>query len=69
MRVIDVYPKDVHVTLEISLKELKMLQSYIKISMPFYGKVVEDYEERSFLEHNFLPAISDVIKQTEQFNV
>ena len=69
MKVIDVYPKDVYVSLEIPLKEIKKLQSYIEKSMPFYNKVMEDYEEREFLEGIFLPQIKSVIKQTEQFNV
>ena len=68
MKVIDVYPKDVYVNLEFPVKELKMLKKYIEMSMPIYAKVVEQYEEESFLEHNFLPAIKDVIEQTEKFS-
>ena len=69
MKILDVYPKDAYVSMEFSLKEIKMLKSYIENSMPFYGKVVEDYPESSFLEHNLLPAILDVIKQTDKFNI
>jgi len=66
MKVVEVFPKDVHVRLEISLRELKMLQTYIQSSMPFYNKVVEDYEERTFLEHNFIPEVRDVIEHVEK---
>ncbi len=69
MRVIDVYPKEAYVSMEFSLKEIKMLKSYIENSIPFYEKVVEEYPESSFLEHNLLPAILDVIKQTDKFNI
>jgi len=67
MKVIDVYPKDVHVNFEMPLSELKMLEEYIKKSMPIYNKVMEDYPERSFLESIFLPVASDVLKMTDKF--
>lgn len=67
MKILDVYPKDVHAKIEIPLRELKMLRNYIKNSMPFYNKVVEDYEERTFLEESFLPDISDAIEYTDKF--
>ena len=69
MKVLDVYPKDVHVKIEIPLRELKMLRNYIKNSMPFYNKVVEDYGERTFLEESFLPDISDAIEYTDKLKV
>ena len=68
MKIIDIYPKDVYVSLEFPLNELKMLKKYIENSMPFYNKVIEEYPERSFLEHNFLPAVLDVIEQTDKFS-
>jgi hypothetical protein len=68
MKILDVYPKDVYVQLEVSLKELKMLKSYIENSLPVYARVHEEFEEEQFLEHNFLPAAKDVIEQMEKFS-
>jgi hypothetical protein len=68
MKVIDAYPKDVHVQIDIPLKELKMLKSFIEKSMPIYAKVMEEYEEESFLEHNFLPEAKSVIEYAEKFS-
>ena len=68
MKVLDAIPKDIHLTIEVSLKELIMLKSYIEKSMPIYAKVVEEYEEESFLEHNFLPEAKSVIEYAEKFS-
>ena len=68
MKILDVYPKDVHVQLEIPLKELKMVKTYIENSLPIYARVHEEFEEEQFLEHNFLPAVKEVIEQTEKFS-
>lgn len=68
MKTIDVYPKDVHVHLEISLKELKMLRTYIENSLPVYARVHEEFEEEQFLEHNFLPETKNVIEYAEKFS-
>ena len=68
MKILDVYPKEVHAQLELSIKELKMLRDFVENVVPIYGKVVEDYPESSFIEHHFLPAVKDVVEQMDKFS-
>ena len=66
MKVVSIYPRDVHVVFEMSITEMKMLQSYIEKSVPYYSKVVEDWPESQFLEGTFLPTVKDIIEHAEK---
>jgi len=68
MKIVDAYPKDVHVQIEMPLKELKMLKTYIENSLPVYARVHEEFEEEQFLEHNFIPEAKSVIEYAEKFS-
>ena len=68
MKVLDAIPKDIHLNIEMPLKELIMLKNYIEKSLPIYASVHEEFEEESFLEHNFLPEAKSVIEYAEKFS-
>ena len=42
MKIIDVQPKEIHVTLEMPLEEIAALLDYFKLAHPLYQKVYQD---------------------------
>ena len=47
MKVVDIQPKDVHVTLELSVSEIGRFLDFCEKAMPLYAKVYKDSDASS----------------------
>jgi hypothetical protein len=56
MNIINVQPKDVHVTLEVSIEEIARILDYYDLANPLYTKVMKDVDIKTgeYMENEFI---------------
>lgn len=67
MRVVDLYPKDICVTLELSLKEIeKVLLVLDKAELKYDGKNPKEIEAVQFVKEQFFTQLDRVYEDNKQ---
>jgi len=56
MNILTVQPKQVHVTLELSIEEIARILDYYDLANPFYQKVMKDTDTKTgeYMEEEFI---------------
>jgi hypothetical protein len=69
MKVLNVAPKDVYVTIEISLESLKLLKEALSISEIKYNskEKPEDAKAAAFLKDTFFPFLDTTIEDISKY--
>jgi hypothetical protein len=64
MRVIDVYPKEIHVVFELDLPEVLKLQKVLSMVEIKYDSTIEDEREAAiYLTNGFYPFINEIVQK------
>jgi hypothetical protein len=68
MNVVDVYPKDIHASLEISIKEIAKILTFYDDARPLYDKVFADSmgEEGEYMENEFIAKLRQVFENVQK---
>ena len=66
MKIIDVYPKDVHVVIELSLSEVKMLLDALdRAELRYSGEKPEEVESTKFVAEMFYSTLSKLMEDVK----
>ena len=68
MNVVDVYPKEVHANLEISIQEIAHILTFYDDARPLYDKVFSDSmgEEGEYMENEFIAKVRQVFDNVQK---
>jgi len=68
MNVVDVYPKDVHANLEVSIKEIAHILTFYDSARPLYDKVFSDSmgDEGEYMENEFIAKLRQVFENVQK---
>jgi hypothetical protein len=68
MNVVDVYPKEVHANLEISIQEIAHILTFYDDARPLYDKVFSDSmgEEGEYMENEFIAKLRQVFDNVQK---
>jgi hypothetical protein len=68
VKIIDVQPKDIHVTIEFSLKQLKNIESFLKRSQVEFNSTEEPemLEVFQYVIDEFYPALLEFLNNLEK---
>jgi len=68
MNVVDVYPKDIHASLEVSIKEIAHILTFYDDARPLYDKVFADSmgEEGEYMENEFIAKLRQVFENVQK---
>jgi hypothetical protein len=68
MRVIDLYPRDFYVTIEISLREVqKIVTALGKAELKFDGTVPHEVEAIQFIKEQFYPLLETLYEENKKY--
>lgn len=69
MRVLELYPKDFYVTMELSLKEINKIRIALsKAELIFDGKKPEEKEAVGFVKDQFYPMLDRLYEENKQYD-
>lgn len=64
MKILDIYPKEIHVVLELEFSEVMKLQKALSMVTINYNSTIEDEREAAnFLTNGFFPNINDLVQK------
>jgi len=64
MKVLEIYPKDIHVVFEISMIDLSKLHRALNmVNMEYDGNVPEEKEAANYLTKIFYPVINEIMRK------
>ena len=64
MKVLEIYPKDIHVVFEISMADLSKLHRVLSMSKVDYDSdIPEELEAVNYLTKVFFPAINEIMRK------
>jgi len=68
MNIIDVQPKEVHATLEVSIKEIAHILTFYDSARPLYDKVFSDSmgEEGEYMESEFIAKLRVLLEDVQK---
>lgn len=68
MIVVEVFPKDVHAKLEVSIQEIAHILTFYDSARPLYDKVYGDSmgEEGDYMENNFIAQLRQVFDNVKK---
>jgi hypothetical protein len=68
MRILDLYPRDFYVTMELSLKEVgKILMALEKAELKFDGKNPQEIEAVEFVKNDFFNQLNRLYEENKQY--